>query len=678
MYLRWSRCLLILALAGTTNARLLDQKCSLRRAPLDVPHPPVPAYWRTYVALRDSLRIAVGPPGAKLPSQAELARRHGVSLETVRRALRLLQDEGYIHIIHGVGTFVSEQRPTSEAPESMSEADTISSATLQSTSELLEEVLRQMPAGVLIASVPSGRLLLCNEQVDRIWLHDFPPSEDVAHYYQHRQGLHPDGRPYTPEEWPLVRSIKTGELVAGEEVEILRGDGTRGTMRASSGPVHDRSGRVIAAVGAYYDITERKRDQEAQQFLSEAGVLLASSLDYEATLQSLARVAVPHLADWLAIDTIEEDGRVRRLVIAHADPAHAGLAEQLKDQYPQYRPDLKVRSGIPRVLQTGTSEFYPEVTDSVLVGLGRSSEHLRIIRKIGMRSIMLVPLVARGRVLGALACARAESGRRYESSDLALAEELASRAALAIDNALLYREAQRAVRVRDDFLASASHELRTPLGHVKGFVSTLRQSDVDWDEETRRDFLGEIEREADRLSGMITNLLDMSRIESGGLEPLERSPAPLSALVSRGVARVRGLLEGRRVLVDMAADLPPVPVDDAQIERVVANLVENAARYSPAGRPVRISAMVVGGKAQLRVEDEGSGIPACDQERVFEKFYRSTPNGSGVGGTGLGLAICRGIVEAHGGSIWAANRPGGGACLTVHLPLAIQAIEAHQ
>jgi K+-sensing histidine kinase KdpD len=166
-----------------------------------------------------------------------------------------------------------------------------------------------------------------------------------------------------------------------------------------------------------------------------------------------------------------------------------------------------------------------------------------------MRSIMLVPLVARGRVLGALACARAESGRGYEPSDLTLAEELARRAALAVDNALLYREAQRAVRVRDDFLASASHELRTPLGHIKGFASTLRQSDVDWDEGTRRDFLGEIERESDRLSEMITNLLDMSRIESGGLDPVERSPAPLGTLVSRGVARVRGLLDGRPVLV---------------------------------------------------------------------------------------------------------------------------------
>ncbi len=642
---------------------------------MDVPRPPVPAYWRTYLTLRESLQAGDLSPCERLPSQAALARRHAVSLATMRRALQLLQEEGCVHTRHGVGTFVAKQPPTHEPLPCMSQDEVTSSPIFSSLNQVMEEVLRQMPAGVLIAEVPSGRLLLCNEQVDRIWRHDFPPSEDVASYYQHRQGFHSDGRPYTPEEWPLVRSIRGGEVIADEEIEIQRGDGSRGTMRASSGPVRDREGRVVAAVGAYYDITERKRTQEAQRFLAEAGVLLASSLDYEATLESMAHLAVPHLADWLAVDIIQEDGQVRRLVVAHANSSGTELAQQLKEQYPQYRPDLNVTSGIPGVLQTGRSEFYPEVTDSALVGLGRSSEHLRIIREIGMRSIMIVPLVARGRVLGALACAHAESGRIYEQSDLALAEELARRAALAIDNAWLYREAQRAVMVRDDFLASASHELRTPLGHIKGFVSTLRQPDVEWDEETRRDFLTEIEREADRLSGMITNLLDMSRIESGGLDPVERLPAPLSTLVARGADRVHGLLDGRSVLIDVLADLPPVPVDDAQIERVVANLLENAARYSPPGSPIRVSALLVGGEVELRVEDEGPGIPVCEHERVFEKFYRCAADGPGVGGTGLGLAICRGIVQAHGGSIWAANRPEGGACFTFRLPLAASVSE---
>ncbi len=532
-----------------------------------------------------------------------------------------------------------------------------------------EEVLRQMPAGVIIAEASSGRLILVNEQVEQIWRHPFPPADNLEHYYTHMSGFHPDGRPYGPEEWPLVRSVSSGEVVRDEEIEIVRGDGTRGTMCASSGPVYGREGRIVAAVGTYQDVTERKRAEGALRMLAEAGMILASSLDYETTLQRVASLAIPRMADWCAVDIIGEDGQVRRLGVAHADPSKADLADQLRSQYPRYRADLRVLAGLPRVLQTGRSEFYPEVDEAQLATLARNPEHLRITQQIGMRSIIIVPLVARGRVLGAIACAYAESGRRYTMADLALAEELARRAALAVDNARLYREAQRAVRVRDDFLASASHELRTPLSHIKGFVSTLRQTDVEWDEETRRDFLAEIEREADRLSGMVGDLLDMSRIESGGFQPTELLPASMSAIVERGLDRVRGMLDCRRVAVDVPEDLPSVLIDAEQIERVLANLVENAAKYSPPDALIRVAAKSLGGEIEVRVEDRGPGIPPEHLERIFDKFFRYEGTEPVVPGTGLGLAICRGIVHAHGGRIWAENYPGGGR-LVLRLPVA--------
>ncbi len=378
---------------------------------------------------------------------------------------------------------------------------------LENERRRLEEVLRQMPAGVIIAEASAGRLILVNEQVELIWRHPLPPADSLERYYKHRSGFRPDGRPYGPEEWPLVRSVSSGEIVRDEEIEIVCGDGTRARMCTSSGPVYDREGRIAAAVGTYQDITERKRAEAALRMLSEAGMLLGSSLDYETTLQKVANLAIPHMADWCAVDIIGEDGQVRRLAVAFSDPSKADLADRMRRQYPHYRADASVLAGIPKVLHTGRPEFYPEVDEVQLTALARNPEHLRITREIGLKSIVIVPLVARGRVLGAIACAYAESGRRYEESDLTLAQELARRAALAVDNARLYREAQRAVRVRDEFLASASHELRTPLSHIKGFVSTLRQTDVEWDEETRRDFLTEIEREADRLSRMIGDLL---------------------------------------------------------------------------------------------------------------------------------------------------------------------------
>jgi two-component system, OmpR family, sensor histidine kinase KdpD len=278
-------------------------------------------------------------------------------------------------------------------------------------------------------------------------------------------------------------------------------------------------------------------------------------------------------------------------------------------------------------------------------------------------------LVARGPALGAILLFTVDAGHRYGSDELALAQELARRAGQAVDNALLYEQAQRAVRVRDEFLAATSHELRTPLAHIKGFVSTLRQTDVQWDETTRRDFLEEIEREADRLARLIGDLLDISRIESGGLERAERALVAPRSLVIGGLDRLRGLLQQRAVNVEVSDDLPRVYVDAAQLERVIVNLIENAVKYAPGQTPLCITGVRVERAVELRVEDDGPGIPTEDLERVFDKFVRSSTARSSTSGTGLGLAICRGIVRAHGGRIWAENRAAGGARFVVSLPV---------
>ena len=220
----------------------------------------------------------------------------------------------------------------------------------------------------------------------------------------------------------------------------------------------------------------------------------------------------------------------------------------------------------------------------------------------------------------------------------------------------------------DDVLAAAFHELRTPLSHIKGFVSALRQGDVEWDEATRADFLAEVEREADRLASLIGDLLDLSRLERGGLE---RAPVRPAALVAGGLDRVRGLLADRPLELRVPPDLPPVWADAPQLERVLANLLENAAKYSPPGSPIAVSAAPLPGRRlELAVEDRGPGIPEPLLERVFDQFFRAPgPADHPVAGTGLGLSIARSIVLAHGGRIRAENRPDGGARLVISLPL---------
>ena len=298
------------------------------------------------------------------------------------------------------------------------------------------------------------------------------------------------------------------------------------------------------------------------------------------------------------------------------------------------------------------------------------------IPDLGVVTYAGVPLLTRdGYTLGSF-CVIDHTPRAWTAGDVAILKDLAAGVMTEIELRTALQEleqarsaAEVALRVRTEFLAATSHELRTPLTHIKGFVSTLRQPDVEWDQATQQDFLAEVERETDRLSRMIADLLDMARIESGGLDATERRPIDPRSAVMGGLVRVRGLVGEHPVLVDIPAELPLVEVDAAQLEHVVANLVENAAKYAPPGTPIRIDGRLADGEVQLRVEDEGPGIPPEHLERAFDKFFRARSTAaSGIPGTGLGLAICRGIVEVHAGRIWAENRAGGGARFVVALP----------
>jgi two-component system, OmpR family, sensor histidine kinase KdpD len=231
--------------------------------------------------------------------------------------------------------------------------------------------------------------------------------------------------------------------------------------------------------------------------------------------------------------------------------------------------------------------------------------------------------------------------------------------------------AREAVRMRDEFLAATSHELRTPLSHIKGFVSTLRKVDIVPDAATRADFLAEIEREADRLAQLVEDLLDVSRIDASASKPATRVVTSIVALVEGGLDRVRSSLEQHRVETLVAPDLPAVCVEASQIERVIANLLDNAAKYSPPASPVRVCARRLGSDIVVRVEDDGLGIPPEHFERIFEPYFREPAAGYPVKrGSGLGLSICRRIIAVHGGRIWAENRDEHGAAFSFTLPIA--------
>ena len=418
---------------------------------------------------------------------------------------------------------------------------------------------------------------------------------------------------------------------------------------------------------------QRRLLQEAEaagrraSFLAEATTLLSSSLDYEKTLQAVAHAAVPWVADWCGVDIVGEDGPVRRLAVAHVDPAKVELARRISERYPF---DPEAPRGLAAVLRTGRPELYEEVPDELLVAAARDEEHLRVLRGLGFSAVMIVPLLAHGRAFGAITFVTAESGRRYGPEDLAFAEDLARRASLAVENARLYRQAREANRLKDEFLATLSHELRTPLTAILGWASMLMTGG--FDAETTRRAVETIERNARAQRQIVEDVLDVSRIITGKLR-LELRPVELRPLVQHAVETVGPAAEAKGVYLStlLAPDVDVVSADPERLQQVLWNLLSNSVKFTPRGGRVEVELRREGAQAVLRVSDTGQGISQDFLPHVFDRFRQADMGTTRQhGGLGLGLAIVRHLVELHGGEVTAASAGlGAGATFTVRLPI---------
>jgi signal transduction histidine kinase/CheY-like chemotaxis protein len=432
----------------------------------------------------------------------------------------------------------------------------------------------------------------------------------------------------------------------------------------------------VSAAGLIAWLVERSRRAEAslrwntaaQRFLAEASGTLSSSLDYERTLGALTRLAVPHFADWCAVDVLGEDGDLKRLAVAHVDPGKVDLAHELHQRYPS---DPQAAQGVFRVIRTGESELYRDIPDTLLVAVARDDEHLRILRDLGLRSAVIVPLLARGRTLGAMTFVNAESSRRYGPAELALAEDLGRRAGTAVDNARLYRDARHAVRIRDEFLATLSHELRTPLNAVLGWARLLRSGRLD--ELMMERGLETIERNSRAQAQLIEDLLDVSRIIAGKLHLAVR-PVSLVGIGQAVVESLRPAIDAKGLRVECRFGHGPgvVTGDPARLQQVIWNLVSNAIKFTNRGGRVTLSIDQRASHLELEVSDTGIGIDRGFLPYVFDRFRQADATSTRAhGGLGLGLAITRHLVEMHGGTITAESPgPDQGATFTVRLPIA--------
>jgi signal transduction histidine kinase len=413
--------------------------------------------------------------------------------------------------------------------------------------------------------------------------------------------------------------------------------------------------------------------EAANAFLADATAVLGTSLDYAATLQSLANLVVPRYADWCAVDILEAGGKIRQVAVAHVDPKKVAYAHELQRRWP---PDPNGPTGAPAVIRSGESELFADIPEELLLQVVTDPEQLQVLRDLGLRSALTVPLAARGRTLGALTLIWAESGRSYGPDDVPLMEELGRRAGLAVDNARLYDEAQAAVRLRDEFLSIASHELRTPLTSMQLQVSNLlrvlgKQRPENLTTEFLMPRLGHVDRQVDRLAVLIGSLLDVTRATSGRLH-LELEDVDLAELVRQVVGRLEPDLRSAGCDVTVAVEEGLVGRwDRLRLDQIVTNLLSNALKYG-AGKAIEIAARRTdAGAVSLVVRDHGIGISAADQTRIFDRFARAVP-AEHFGGLGLGLWIVRVFVEAMHGTVAVASETGMGAAFTLELPLRIE------
>jgi predicted ATPase/signal transduction histidine kinase len=402
-------------------------------------------------------------------------------------------------------------------------------------------------------------------------------------------------------------------------------------------------------------------------FLAAAGEIVGGSLEYGRALRGLVELSVQWLADWCVIDVIE-DGQIRRLAGKHTDPAKQRLLEELEARYPP-RPDSAHPAS--RVMRSREALLMAEMDEATLRSFCADEEHYRLVCALGTRSVIAVPLVTRGELLGVISLVSGRPEHHYGPADLDMARELARRAAMAIDNTRLYREAQNAVRLRDEFLAVASHELRTPIASLMLALQAMLDPEMTGgppDPEATRMLARRALRQSERLSNLVGDLLAVSRIDTGGL-PLKLGEMELGEMVREVVGRFELDLGRSRCPVTIHASAPVMGCwDRARLEQVVSHLLSNAIKFG-AGKPIDIVVDEASGVARLRVQDQGAGIDPAQQEHIFERFGRAV-SVRHYGGLGLGLYVSRRIVEAHGGSIRVESRPGAGAIFTVELPRA--------
>jgi signal transduction histidine kinase/PAS domain-containing protein len=551
----------------------------------------------------------------------------------------------------------------------------------------LKAVLRQLPVGVMIADAPSGKLVLGNDQVARIWWHSFGAADEVAEYAKDRGFHREDGRPYAPEEWPLARAVSHGETVRGEKIDFLRGDGTRGTMSVTAAPVRDAEGRVIAGVAVFEDVTERHYADADRAFLLD----LADALQRTSEAPEVTAEATHRLGKYLdslgcAFSDVDEERGV-----LHVRPGYVrvgGVTPDAEYAIPAIGRgwDTSMQAGEPYV-----------VTDAATDPRTEGEPYARYYAPAGTRSFVIVPLVRAGRWMATLGVWH-DHPHEWTDRELTLVREVAARVWPALENARLVAdaraaraeaeqrardleasnmelvrlaaEAEAANRTKSDFLAVMSHELRTPLNAILGYVRLVEMGLHGPVTDAQRAALDKVAQNQGRLLSLITDILDYAKLESGQLRLAATNVA--ARVVLDGVeAAILPLAHAKGIAYECGSgcDTVIMRADPERAQQILLNLLSNAVKFTNKGGSVRVWCEALERRAAIHVRDTGRGIPRDKLERIFEPFVQVDATLSRTQeGIGLGLAISRDLARGMGGDLVVESQEGVGSRFTLLLP----------
>lgn len=565
---------------------------------------------------------------------------------------------------------------------------------LRRSRDQLAAILSGIAEGVTVQD-SEGRIVYANEvaltmlgsaTVEGIgvgWAHRFVISDE-------------DGNALSADHLPgrrLLRGEPASEIVVEfRDLQL----GQRRWAMVDAAAVRDDHGAVQLVVNIFRDITDRKRQMDSAAVLAEVGRVLSSSLDAPSSLQHIAAIAVPALGDWCIIDLVDprEPSHAVRVAVAHANPVDHDLAEIIRAR----RPDLS-HAGLEHSGRDGRAAVLRTVSEPADDAVSADPDRQQVLRQLDARAWVVVPLAARGHVLGRLWLLVGPSDRSFHPEELETIEQLGARVSLALDRAQLFADVQehanhqaalnaalreavderdralldlrQALRTRDEFLASASHDLKNPLASIKAGAQLLQRrlgQTGAIDPIALRDGLHRLDAIATRAAGLVDELLDLARMQMGSPLELDRRTSDLLSLVRDVAEEQQQQTERHTITVETDTHELVGTWDDRRIGRVLSNLLDNAVKYSPDGGPIIIRVRAMDDCVEIQVIDRGIGIPEIDQARVFERFQRAGNVERRIGGTGIGLASARHIIESHGGTISVTSRENAGSTFTIRIP----------